>query len=89
MAFGPEEQLQQAIALTLKRTLRQLAVNVSDAEVEPLGSSAFRRVSNAYEQLARARQLTGQTSDWQRSDGEHLMKRLWELRATLEDDERQ
>jgi len=66
--------------------ISDLGLDVSDAEQESRGSATFRKVADAYERLARARQLRGMEPSWQNSDGEYLMDRLWKMREKLDEE---
>ncbi len=66
------------------RLIEALEADVSDAEQETEGTPLFQSVANAYERLARARQLIGTEAHWHRSEGEALMEQLWELRQQLD-----
>ena len=69
------------------RLIRQLGVDVSDAEIFSKYSLVLRQAADAYERLALAEKRTNQVA-WERTmvdgrNGAETMDRLWKIRQAL------
>ena len=73
----------ESLSKRAEKLIDELSIDVSDAETTTEGSELFQKVANTYERLARARQLSRNSPAWERSDGEYLMGRFWDLRQKL------
>jgi len=81
------ERWLQVLSEQAERLIRDLGVNVSDAETFSRLSSSFRLAANAYERLAMARRRTDQVK-WERTtadgrNGTEIMSGLWKVREEL------
>jgi len=61
----------------------ELGCDVTDIVATEGAPEPLRAIDLAYDRLSAAYNDCGASAEWQSSDGEYLLRRLWELRAAL------